>query len=88
MMALTLQISQSKSAARKYQTSIDQVEKRWHADEIKKQVLDEFESRKLSIERQVKVAETALGLMKDCKQDGVDIPMHTWAPIRHSFFPR
>lgn len=71
--ALIAQKQAAQSAARKYQASIDQVTKRWHEDDMKAQVLLEFDTRRRAMEGQVRVVEAAQAMLKDSKYDGVDV---------------
>lgn len=84
--ALKGQLKQAKTAASKYRRAIEETEKMWESDEIRKQVLDQFESNKLTIEHTAKIIEAAQELMKNCKHNRVDtVNLHSlgeWSPFR------
>lgn len=61
-----------RKAVEKCNTTIAEIEKRWHDDEMKIQVIAEFEANKAMAAQQREVAESALELLKNSKYDGVD----------------
>jgi curved DNA-binding protein CbpA len=57
----------------KCHAAITEIEKRWHEDEIRAQVLAEFEGNKVAAQQHRMIAEAALELLKDAKYDGIDV---------------
>ncbi len=65
-------MAEYKSQLRQCDAATDQVEKRWHNDEMKEHIIEEFRVRRQITQNQHDAAEAALKLLKDSKYDGVD----------------
>lgn len=71
---IRLNIIACKGAAQKYAAHIDNIQKHWVEDEIRVQVIADFELRRAKMDGQRAVGEAALELLKSSKYDFVEGP--------------